>query len=88
MITAAEGLDLSGEMWSKACLRMGNVIALAVRATAMLPLEPSDSAVLVSGLRKRAAAMYERAKAFPALADLAAKNEAKMEHWARPEGAP
>ncbi|OPY34512.1 MAG: hypothetical protein A4E32_00241 [Methanomassiliicoccales archaeon PtaU1.Bin124] len=86
IITAAEGMELEGAYWGKACLRMGNIISLAVRKAALLPLEPSDSFALVDGLRRRAKAMYDRALKYPDLTEIAERNMAKMEGWAMSEG--
>jgi hypothetical protein len=85
MIKASDALDFEIDTWGKACLRMANIVALAVRNVADLPLEPADSFSLLEDLQVRASGLYSKAKRFPQLESIAQKNLGKMSAWAHQE---
>lgn len=86
IIRSSVALDFESDTWGKACLRMGNIIALAVRRWAVLPLEPSDSAQLISGLRENAIILYSNAMKHAVLESIAKRNVETLEAWAMQEG--
>lgn len=85
MIRSSWELDFDSDTWGKACLRMGNVVSLAVRRCAVLPLEPSDSAQLISELREMAVKLYTNAMNHAVLESIAKRNMETFENWAVPE---
>ena len=85
MVRSSWGLDFDSDTWGKACLRMGNIVSLAVRRCAVLPLEPSDSAQLISELQEMAIRLYSNAMKHAVLESIAKRNIEALEAWARPE---
>jgi len=85
IIRSAADLDFESDIWGKACLRMGNVVALAVRNLAVLPIEPSDSAMVVKSLQDMAAKFYGNAMGHAVLESIAKRNMETLGQWARPE---
>ncbi|HOO03279.1 MAG TPA: hypothetical protein PLJ11_00980 [Methanomassiliicoccales archaeon] len=76
-----ERMDLQGERWGRALLRLGNILALSARDMARLPLgDPMRDEVF----RERAAqamGLYRRASAIPELEPIARANLAMLRHW-------
>ncbi|QLH75024.1 MAG: hypothetical protein HPY73_05945 [Methanomassiliicoccales archaeon] len=81
MVNAAAVMDTSDERWARPCLRMANLISLAVKEAASLPIEPSDSFQLVNELATMAEKFYSRAMKDPKLDRTARGNRALMLHW-------
>jgi len=81
MVRDAAATDLADERWARPCARLGNYVALAIRAAAKLPVEPSDSAQMINDLTSMAEKFYARALKDPALETTVKANMALMQHW-------
>lgn len=88
MVRASADLSFDTDTWAKACLRLGNVTALAIRSVARMPLEPADSARALSDLRERSEYLYSMSQKWPELVQMAERNRALMMGWARQEAGP
>jgi hypothetical protein len=82
MVRSIEPGSFDTDTWARACLRMGNLVALSIRELATMPLEPGDSSSIINEQSSMAKRLFSRAKAFPELSLIAIGNEALMDHWA------
>jgi len=74
VLDSAEGIEVEGEPWARASVRMGNVHALLVKAVFPLSLDPEWLVEFIRLHSASATALYARAKPFPDLLRIAASN--------------
>lgn len=81
MINETREMTFGNDVWARASMRMGNVISLAVRAAASLPVESTDSYYLVHEQALIAKSCYSRSREYEDLHLIAQGNEALLDHW-------
>jgi len=81
LLDIPEGMDLEGDRWGRALLRLGNVLALSARDMSRLPLGDELRAEAFRERAARALALYRRASAVPELESMAKANTAVLRYW-------
>ncbi|MCU0861306.1 MAG: hypothetical protein MUE65_03205, partial [Methanomassiliicoccales archaeon] len=74
-------LDLKGEMWARASVRIGNLYSLMVLAVSELPVDDSWRADFTKDSASSALSLYSRAKEHRPLWRVAQSNTAMLRAW-------
>jgi len=81
LLNIPERMDLQGERWGRALLRLGNLLAISAKDVSRLPLGEDGRKEAFAERAARALSLYQRAMKVPELEPIAKANLAMLRHW-------